>query len=78
VSELNRELVLENSVVFGSVNANRRHYEQAADALLRAVRPWLERLITRRTPLDSWAEAVKRDVSIVKSVLAFAPLHDAP
>ena len=30
---LNRELVLENDVVFGSVNANRRHYEAAAEAL---------------------------------------------
>ncbi len=30
---LNRDLVLENDVVFGSVNANRRHYEAAAEAL---------------------------------------------
>ena len=30
---LNRGMVLGNEVVFGSVNANRRHYQQAADAL---------------------------------------------
>ena len=30
---VNREIVLDNDVVFGSVNANRRHYEHAASAL---------------------------------------------
>jgi hypothetical protein len=30
---LNRTLVLNNQVVFGTVNANRRHYEQVAVAL---------------------------------------------
>ena len=44
-------MVLENDVVFGSVNANRRHYEAAAAALAAADRPWLGRLITRRVPL---------------------------
>ncbi|MFI6481721.1 glucose 1-dehydrogenase [Nonomuraea sp. NPDC050663] len=53
----NRNLVLENDVVFGSVNANRRHYEQAADALSRADNAWLERLITRRLTLDRAHEA---------------------
>ncbi len=48
---LNRDIVLENDVVFGSVNANRRHYEAAAAALAAADRAWLERLITRRVPL---------------------------
>src|SRR5919197_5814742 len=48
---LNRSMVLENDVVFGSVNANRRHYEQAAEALAKADGAWLERLITRRVPL---------------------------
>jgi threonine dehydrogenase-like Zn-dependent dehydrogenase len=32
---LNRELVLENDVVFGSVNANAGHYRSAVDALAR-------------------------------------------
>ena len=35
---LNRDIVLENDVVFGSVNANRRHYEAAAAALAAADR----------------------------------------
>ena len=42
VGALNNELVLENDVVFGSVNANRRHFEQAVKALTRR-RPGLAR-----------------------------------
>ncbi|MEJ7756736.1 MAG: trehalase-like domain-containing protein [Nocardioidaceae bacterium] len=49
---LNREWVLENDVVFGSVNANRRHYELAGEALAQADRSWLDRLVTRAVPLD--------------------------
>ena len=67
--ELNRTLVLENDVVFGSVNANRRHYEAAAAALAAADRGWLERLITRRVPLDRWAEALQREPGDVKVVV---------
>lgn len=38
VGALNNEVVLENDVVFGSVNANRRHFEQAGEALGRPTR----------------------------------------
>ena len=69
---LNRELVLENNVVFGSVNANRRHYHAAAEALAKADRSWLARLITRRIPLDRWSEAFARQQNDVKTVLTFA------
>jgi glucose 1-dehydrogenase len=68
---LNRDLVLENNVVFGTVNANRAHYEQAADALAKADRAWLSRLITRRTPLERWADALEREHSDVKRVITF-------
>ena len=34
--QFNRTMVLNNDVVFGSVNANRRHYELAAKALVDA------------------------------------------
>ncbi len=68
---LNRELVLENNVVFGTVNANRAHYEQAAAALGKADRAWLERLITRQVPLVRWAQALERRPSDVKRVLRF-------
>src|SRR6478735_4416198 len=41
IGSLNRTMVLGNDVVFGSVNANRRHYQAAADALARADKGWL-------------------------------------
>ncbi len=66
---LNRTIVLENDLVFGTVNANRRHYVDAARALAEADRGWLERLITRRVPLDRWHEALTRDEHDVKVVV---------
>jgi threonine dehydrogenase-like Zn-dependent dehydrogenase len=71
VGLLNRRLVLENDVVFGSVNANRRHYEAGAAALARADPAWLSRLITRTVPLSSWREAYQRLATDVKVVLSF-------
>jgi threonine dehydrogenase-like Zn-dependent dehydrogenase len=69
---LNNELVLENNVVFGTVNANRLHYEQAARALANADRRWLSGLITRRIPLDDWRAAYQPAWDDVKTVLEFA------
>jgi threonine dehydrogenase-like Zn-dependent dehydrogenase len=71
VGALNREWVLENDVVFGSVNANRRHYEAAAEALAGAEAAWLERLVTRRLPLSAHAEALAKRDGDVKTVLTF-------
>jgi glucose 1-dehydrogenase len=71
VGELNRNMVLENHVVFGSVNANRRHYAAAADALAKADPKWLERLITRRVPLARWQDAFERRPDDIKVVLDF-------
>lgn len=65
----NRELVLENNAVFGSVNANRAHYELAARALAMADHGWLARLITRRLPITEYAAAFEQRVSDVKTVL---------
>src|SRR5579875_386701 len=70
--DLNRSMVLENEVVVGSVNANRRHYEAAADALAKADRSWLERLISRRVPLQRWADALDRSPDDVKVVVEVA------
>jgi 2-desacetyl-2-hydroxyethyl bacteriochlorophyllide A dehydrogenase len=69
---LNNELVLENNVVFGTVNANREHYAAAADALARADRQWLDGLITRRVPIDGWQEAYRPAGDDIKTVLTFA------
>jgi threonine dehydrogenase-like Zn-dependent dehydrogenase len=56
-------------VVFGSVNANRRHYEMAADALAKADISWLERLVTRRVPLTRATEAFNLSEDDIKVVL---------
>jgi threonine dehydrogenase-like Zn-dependent dehydrogenase len=69
IGMLNRRLVLQNDVVFGSVNANRRHYEAGAAALAKADRGLLSKLITRSVPLDSWSDAYRRLPEDVKVVL---------
>jgi len=68
---LGRTLVLENDVVFGTVNANRRHYAMAADTLAAADPDWLRMLITRRVPLSAWKEAFERGPDDVKTVIDF-------
>jgi threonine dehydrogenase-like Zn-dependent dehydrogenase len=71
LGQLNRTLVLANDVVFGTVNANRGHYEAAAAALAPADKNWLKRLITRRLPLEEWAEALAHKPGDVKAVIDF-------
>jgi glucose 1-dehydrogenase len=71
---LNNELVLENKVIFGTVNANRLHYTQAAEGLAKADRRWLDRLITRRVSLAEWSQAYEPAAGEVKTVVTFAPL----
>ncbi len=66
---LNRDIVLENDVVFGTVNANLHHYRLAAEALGRADEAWLERLITRRVPLEDFEQAFEKQPDDVKVVL---------
>src|ERR1700689_5363421 len=58
VGGLNRTMVLDNDAVFGSVNANRAHYEGAVEALARADKAWLARLITRRVPVEQWTQSL--------------------
>ncbi len=65
----NRRAVLNNEVVFGTVNANRRHYAAAAAALVAADADWLARLITRTVPLEQFASAFAREPDDVKVVL---------
>ncbi|OXM75123.1 MULTISPECIES: glucose 1-dehydrogenase [Amycolatopsis] len=65
----NREVVLENDALLGSVNANRDHFRIAADALAKADRGWLSRLISRRVPLARAEEAFQRQDDDVKVVL---------
>jgi glucose 1-dehydrogenase len=66
---MNRAMVLRNQVVFGSVNAGRRHWEQAAAALAAADKKWLEGMITRRVPLARWTEALERQPEDIKVIV---------
>lgn len=69
LDESNREMVLDNTVLFGSVNANRRHFELAADALARAERNWLDGLITRRVPMSGYADGLHKRENDIKVVV---------
>jgi 2-desacetyl-2-hydroxyethyl bacteriochlorophyllide A dehydrogenase len=71
VASFNQSMVMGNGVVFGTVNANRRHYEAAAAALARADRAWLEGLITRKVPLRDWRAAYEKEPGDVKTVMLF-------
>jgi threonine dehydrogenase-like Zn-dependent dehydrogenase len=68
----NRDMVLNNGTVFGSVNANRDHYAKAADVLAKADHAWLSRLITRRVPLANFADALKKQKGDIKVVIDFS------
>ena len=58
IGGVNRTMVLDNDTVFGSVNANRKHYEDAVAILRRADKGWLGRLITRRVPVEQWTQSL--------------------
>ena len=64
--------VLKNNIVFGSVNANKRHWFKAAESLARADRAWLNRLITRRERPEDFAKALDRRSEDIKVVIQFA------
>lgn len=65
------ELVLENNVIVGSVNANRRHFYRAAETLANAEHSWLERLVTRRVQPDRIEDALQRTQDDIKVVVDF-------
>ena len=70
----NREMVLGNRVVFGTVNAGRGHFEAGARDLetTEARLPgWLGRLITRRLPFTDVDKALVRRPEDIKTVLVF-------
>ncbi|MCH7698043.1 MAG: glucose 1-dehydrogenase [Chloroflexi bacterium] len=69
---LNLEMVLSNKVIFGTVNANRRHFESGVRHLQEIESRWpglLSRMITRRLPLGDIAAAFERSSDHVKSIV---------
>ena len=66
------DAVLRNKVVVGSVNANKRHWYKAGEALARADRAWLSRLITRAVSPQDFKDALERKPDDIKVVIQFA------
>ena len=66
------DAVLRNKVVVGSVNANKRHWYKAGEALARADRDWLSQLITRREKPENFANALDRIQEDIKVVIQFS------
>jgi threonine dehydrogenase-like Zn-dependent dehydrogenase len=66
------QIVLRNNAVVGSVNANKRHWYKAAQALARADRAWLARLVSRRERPEDFARALERQPEDIKVVVEFA------
>ncbi len=64
--------VLQNNVVIGSVNANKRHWYKASEVLARADRQWLGRLITRREKPEDFKRALTRQPDDIKVVIQFS------
>jgi threonine dehydrogenase-like Zn-dependent dehydrogenase len=72
IGNVNRIMVLDNDTVFGSVNANRQHYEDAVTALKRADQDWLASLITRRVPVEQWTQSLDPEAEDIKVVIDFS------
>jgi threonine dehydrogenase-like Zn-dependent dehydrogenase len=67
-------MVLQNNVIVGSVNANKRHWYKAGQVLERAERGWLTRLISRREPPQAFMRALQRQPDDIKVVIQFAEM----
>jgi len=71
-AEVAAAAVLKNTVIIGSVNANKRHWYRAGDVLARADRKWLSRLITRREKPENFKQALERRPDDIKVIIQFS------
>lgn len=67
-------VVLKNNIIAGSVNANKRHWYKASEALARANPDVLERLITRREKPEDFMKALEREPEDIKVIIQFADI----
>ncbi len=74
VGGISTSIVLENDAIVGSVNANQRHYAAAVAGLSKADPSWLDRLITRRVPLEQAPEAFESRDGDIKTVISIMEL----
>jgi glucose 1-dehydrogenase len=71
-ADLAATMVLQNNVIVGSVNANKRHWYKAAQVLARADATWLARLLSRREKPEAFMNALHRQPNDIKVVIQFA------
>lgn len=74
IADVAAGVVLRNNVVVGSVNANKRHWYKAGEALARADRSWLGGLVSRCVRPEDFASALKREPDDIKVVLQFSEI----
>ena len=72
IADVAASAVLQNNVIIGSVNANKRHWFKAKEALAHADRSWLARLVTRRERPQDFMKALQRTADDIKVVLQFS------
>jgi threonine dehydrogenase-like Zn-dependent dehydrogenase len=72
VADVGAAVVLKNNVVVGSVNANKRHWYKAAQALASADRSWLRGLVSRCERPECYTRALQRQPDDIKVVIQFA------
>ncbi|MGH9404888.1 MAG: glucose 1-dehydrogenase [Terriglobia bacterium] len=73
---INQDLVLRNNVVFGSVNANPRHFRKGVEDFEAIEEKWpgvLQRLITTRLPWEKHSEWFNHQVTGIKTTLEISP-----
>ena len=74
IADVASAAVLKNNVIFGSVNANKRHWYKAVQNLARADLSWLSKLITRVERPENFMNALKRKPDDIKVVIQFSEL----
>ena len=74
VADTAAKVVLKNNVLVGSVNANKRHWYKASQALKQADRAWLGRLITRCEKPENFEKALARTPDDIKVVIQFSEI----
>jgi threonine dehydrogenase-like Zn-dependent dehydrogenase len=71
VADTAAAVVLKHNVIVGSVNANKRHWYKAGEALARADVSWLKKLVTRCERPEDFMRALDRQPDDIKVVIQF-------
>jgi threonine dehydrogenase-like Zn-dependent dehydrogenase len=74
IADVAATAVLKNVAVVGSVNANKRHWYKAGEALAKADRKWLAKLITRREKPENFQQALDRKPDDIKVIIQFSDI----